>query len=155
MRQHNVFIYGTLMTGRHNNDRMLYLGADPIEPDAFVNSFELFDVIGAEFPAAIPGHGTIHGELWRMDSIALRVLDRFEACYVRTRTDVYCEKLDRLLRTWIYIWKFDHSRLGFQVPDGTRWQGSKDAVPRVEVADSMWRLAALDGFSPTLQREDE
>ena len=115
-----VFVYGTLMTGRTNNDRMIALGCIPAEPEAYAPGLVIHHVTGVGFPAAIKGESQALGEVWWIPLTSLPLLDQFEACYHRERILVWGSR--RSYNAFTYIWKRSHGGLGSEVKRNVRWK---------------------------------
>jgi gamma-glutamylaminecyclotransferase len=118
--RHRVFVYGTLLRGEVNHHLLAdatFLGLHRTEP-----RYSLL-VLGA-YPGLLPGGGTaVHGEVYAVDGVGLRRLDRLED---------YPRLYDRSLigtafgSAWVYLYR------------GPR-QG------RAKLPHGDWRRFALEG----------
>jgi len=91
-----VFVYGTLKRG-HGNHHWL-AGAH------FLGEAELPDVVLHDlgpFPMAVPGEGTVIGEVYRIDAASLDRLDRLEG-YPRLY-DRQVLSLNDGRQAWVYL----------------------------------------------------
>jgi gamma-glutamylcyclotransferase (GGCT)/AIG2-like uncharacterized protein YtfP len=107
-----IFVYGVLMRGF---DLHRYLsGASFVSPATARG--RLYDT-GA-YPGMIEGDGTVRGELYRFDDIAvaLEVLDEIEeydpldvagSTYVRVMRKVRLDKEDSEVPAWLYLYNRD------------------------------------------------
>lgn len=80
MDKFRVFVYGTLLTGEHNNCIMssgYYGQANKLGEDS-INGFKMYSLGG--FPAIIPGQQEdwIIGEVWEVDEEVFESLDALE-----------------------------------------------------------------------------
>ena len=95
---HKVFVYGTLKQGYHNH----YLLEGCKFEEAEAEGFNLH--ASAYLPYAVPGEGTIKGELYEVDNEVLKRLDRLEGhprYYRRIKTSVRTA-LEQI-EAWLYI----------------------------------------------------
>lgn len=138
---HLVFVYGTLLSGEVNHH--LLAGAKPLGPHRTAPRFTLVR-LGA-YPGLVSGGSTaVFGELYRIDSAMLSVLDRLEE---------YPRLYDRKLiptphgRAWVYLFR-GTVRDRKQVPSGD-WR-------MISQAGSACRAAAVrrwrDPKNPGRQR---
>lgn len=105
--RHHVLVYGTLRTG----GRLHGLVEDARKlGERAVEGFVLYDT-GLGFPAAVPGDGTVRGEVYAVDDATLARLDRAEDVpRLFTREEVE--------GVWVYVWAGD-VRPGFRrIPAG-------------------------------------
>lgn len=108
-----LFVYGTLMSGLRNHHLLkpFMLRAVPARAEGL-----LLYPVHPEWPGAVPGPGSIRGELVELDRArlaeALAVLDELEDChgpgdpaslYVRSGTEAVTESGEPL-QAWIYLW---------------------------------------------------
>jgi gamma-glutamylcyclotransferase (GGCT)/AIG2-like uncharacterized protein YtfP len=98
---HQVFVYGTLRRGETHHDLLtdaVLLGLHRTEP-----AYTMLD-LGAYPGVVAGGHGKILGEVYRVNSQALRRLDRLED-YPRLfdRRLIKC----RYGRAWMYLYRGD------------------------------------------------
>ncbi len=103
MNGNNVFIYGSLKRGFHNNH---WLGDGSYLQDALTSdaAFEMHSVVGF-FPLVVPGNYQISGELYVVSDEVLRGLDRLEGNGMSyTRKKIKLSGVDVL--AWIYIFNY-------------------------------------------------
>lgn len=106
-----VFVYGTLKRGQPNHHLLAscrFLGK------AALAGLQLHDL--GPFPMAIPGEGTIHGEVYGVPAAALPALDRLEGVprlYARRR-----RRLDDGRRVWVYVGRPRQVRHSPALPQG-------------------------------------
>lgn len=82
--QFKVFVYGTLKSGYGNN--LLLENSKLIEAEAYIVDWRLYSLWGNAFPVAVPTMERktnelthlIKGEVWEIDSMTSRRLDRLE-----------------------------------------------------------------------------
>jgi gamma-glutamylcyclotransferase (GGCT)/AIG2-like uncharacterized protein YtfP len=121
--QHRVFVYGTLLAGEVNHH--LLEGADLLGSHRTARCFTMLS-LGA-YPGVVRGGGTsIAGEIYRVGSKGLELLDRLED---------YPRVYDRILiaspfgRTWIYLYRGRiHGRPVIHSGDWLTWTRGKDAL---------------------------
>lgn len=97
--KHKVFVYGTLKKGYCNH--YLLLGKTPQKATA--PNIQLHT--GTDYPFAIRGQGTVHGEVYEIDDEILRALDQLEQDhddYYRELTLVLLETQQEMM-AWIYL----------------------------------------------------
>lgn len=97
--KHKVFVYGTLKKGYCNH--YLLLGQTPQKATA--PNIQLHT--GNDYPFAIRGQGTVHGEVYEIDDEILRALDQLEQDhddYYRELTPVLLETQQEIM-AWIYL----------------------------------------------------
>lgn len=97
--KHKVFVYGTLKKGYCNH--YILLGKTPQSATAY--NIQLHT--GVEYPFAIRGQGTVHGEVYEVDDEILRALDQLEQDhddYYRELTPVLLENRQET-QAWIYL----------------------------------------------------
>ena len=95
---HKVFVYGTLKKGYPNHHHLQGLKFEEAEAEGFNLH------ASAYLPYAVPGNGTIKGELYEITDAELDELDRLEGhprFYMRIRTSVRAS-LERI-EAWLYI----------------------------------------------------
>ena len=100
--KYNIFVYGTLKRGRHNNSVLgpsKFLGVYLTE-----RRFTMYD--GRGFPYVVPeGSTTIVGEVYEVDDKVLERLDWLEGVganhYKRIETKVFSDTEE--LWAWIYV----------------------------------------------------
>ncbi len=98
-----LFVYGTLMIGRHFHARYLSPLA-PIIDNAVLDGYRMFD-IGA-YPGIVPGKGKVKGEVYRVDARRLAEIDRLEGegnLYVRTSVNIATES-DCSITAYAYVY---------------------------------------------------
>lgn len=125
-----LFVYGTLMTGRRNNARLLDLGCEPSEPRAKMPGLDVYHVGHVGFPAVVKGDGTAIGEVWWLPNESRALLDRFEASYDRMRFLCHGTVTKRSYFAWVYVWKYPYTSLGAKVPSGKRWNPENELKDR-------------------------
>ncbi|MFB9137570.1 gamma-glutamylcyclotransferase family protein [Vibrio olivae] len=108
--QHLVFVYGTLRQGESNHHLLEHselLGSHQTLPE-----YALYD-LGA-YPAVIPGHQTIRGEVYLIDNQTLSELDKLEDVPVEYRR----EQIETPFGlAWIYLYQ-DASNLESLIDSG-------------------------------------
>jgi gamma-glutamylcyclotransferase (GGCT)/AIG2-like uncharacterized protein YtfP len=110
-----VFVYGTLRRGQVNHH---WLEGCGFEGEVTMTGLVLHDL--GPFPMAVPGDGVVHGELYRLEAMALSALDRLEG---------YPRLYDRLPRplddgrwAWVYVGRPRQVRFSPAFSTG-RWPG--------------------------------
>lgn len=97
--KHKVFVYGTLKKGCCNHYPLL--GKTPQQ--AVARNIRLHT--GPDYPFAIRGQGSVHGEVYEVDDEILRALDQLEQDhddYYRELTPVLLEDQQEIM-AWIYL----------------------------------------------------
>lgn len=97
--KHKVFVYGTLKKGCCNHYPLL--GKTPQQ--AVARNIRLHT--GPDYPFAIRGQGSVHGEVYEVDDEILRALDQLEQDhddYYRELTSVLLEDQQEIM-AWIYL----------------------------------------------------
>ncbi len=93
-----VFVYGTLRQGESNHGLLAEserLGVTQTPPH-----YTLYDL--GPYPAAIPGHQAIIGEVYRVNDTTLNALDELEEVPVEYRR----EQVETAFgRAWIYLYQ--------------------------------------------------
>jgi gamma-glutamylcyclotransferase (GGCT)/AIG2-like uncharacterized protein YtfP len=108
-----VFVYGTLKRGHGNHH---WLAGAPFLGDAELPDVVLHDL--GPFPMAVPGEGTVIGEVYRIDAAALARLDRLEG-FPRLY-DRQLLSLSDGRQAWVYLGRPRQVRHAPQV-DGGSW----------------------------------
>lgn len=115
---HLVFVYGSLMHGFSNHDRLVRSGAQFIGEDGTAHAFTMLS-LGA-FPGVLEnGETAISGELYRVDDETLLDLDRLEGApnlYVRKRIVT-----EAGLHAWMYMLQPAANR-SYPVVSGGSWR---------------------------------
>lgn len=96
-----VFVYGSLRAGMYNHKVM---GKSEFVAEGYLPFFEMFQV--SSFPAIVPGHGCVKGEVYLVDDATLARLDRLEGhprMYKRELVTVQAG--DVLAQVWAYVWQ--------------------------------------------------
>lgn len=123
------FVYGTLMEGFYNSDRVL-AGKPRKRQPARVQG-RLFHLCGKGYPALVPGEGWVKGELFTRDDCVevLPLLDATENYrpggsdneYNRVLTPVYPEDGSGPVEAYVYWYvdtAFEHTGQVEAIPDG-------------------------------------
>lgn len=92
-----IFVYGSLRTRQGNSHWMTnaqLLGNYNIE------NYQLYSL--GHYPGAVPGNGTVHGEVYRIDNATLAELDA-----LRTRGGEYARQLIQTPygSAWMYVYQ--------------------------------------------------
>ena len=162
-----VFVYGTLKRGQPNHHLLAssrFLGL------ASLTGMQLHDL--GPFPMAIPGEGTIHGEVYGVPRATLPALDRLEGVprlYGRCR-----RRLDDGRRVWVYLGRPHQVRHSPALPQGHwpapmllalllafdtlaacgRWQNSR-GLARIELGNALGAAAYLSKRKKLLESPAE
>ena len=104
---HKIFVYGTLLSGHHNNSILAdseLLGSDTITGTLWaVSSFPGFHSIGTS---------DIHGEIWNVDNHTLETLDRLEGFLIQGHPNNLYNRVQVTTNisketVWVYEWNDD------------------------------------------------
>jgi gamma-glutamylcyclotransferase (GGCT)/AIG2-like uncharacterized protein YtfP len=142
-----MFVYGTLKRGHGNHH---WLADAPFLGEAELPDVVLHDL--GPFPMAVPGEGTVIGEVYRIDAGALARLDRLEG-YPRLYDRRPLPLADGR-SAWVYLGRPHQVRHVAAIADG-RWQGPAPgaAVRRshmgLAVAALLAGAALLSGALPS------
>lgn len=101
----DIFVYGTLMTGRANHNA--FLGENKCLGTGILDGFEMYAL--GSFPGIIPGKGKVSGEVYRVSGEQLKELDRFESegsLYVRKSVTV-CLNGEETITAAAYVYNGD------------------------------------------------
>jgi gamma-glutamylaminecyclotransferase len=112
---HKVFVYGTLKSGYCNHDLLQGAKGYP----AVAPQIDLY--AGPSYPFAMRGQGQAVGEVYEVNNLLLKKIDRLEGhpqYYHRELTSVILED-GKTIQAWIYL--------------------NNDAYPYPRVADGNWR----------------
>lgn len=163
MREPNysfVFVYGTLRTGYGLNHRLVKDCGGLLVGPAFVHGFDCYCL--GRFPAMVRGIGTVHGELWRVKSDSLPILDRIEGTpYLYQRESVRCVAPGCIeVETFAYV--FHHSTKGMRqiadgrwapLPEGTTWKPENEGPATWAPPFPLAETRGLPPEGPAFQRE--
>lgn len=112
---HKVFVYGTLKSGFHNH----YLLDKYKFEEAEAEGFNLH--ASAYLPYAVPGKGTVKGELYEVDIFKLHQLDHLEGHpHFYRRIEAKVKTAAGLFDAWIYIYP---KGIQFPLIESGEWPG--------------------------------
>ena len=132
-----VFVYGTLKRGHGNHH---WLAEATFQGEAVLPDVVLHDL--GPFPMAVPGEGSVWGELYAVEAAGLARLDRLEG-YPR----LYDRRPLRLAdgrRAWVYLGRPNQVRHVSAIADGC-WKGP---APGAAVRRSQMGLDPLATGNP-------
>ena len=132
-----VFVYGTLKRGHCNHH---WLAEATFQGEAVLPDVVLHDL--GPFPMAVPGEGSVWGELYAVEAAGLARLDRLEG-YPR----LYDRRPLRLAdgrRAWVYLGRPHQVRHVSAIADGC-WKGP---APGAAVRRSQMGLDPLATGNP-------
>ena len=78
-----IFVYGSL---RHKQGNSHWMTNAQLLGDFSIDNYQLYSL--GHYPGAVPGNGTVHGEVYRIDNATLAELDA-----LRTRGGEYARQL--------------------------------------------------------------
>lgn len=114
----NVFVYGTLMKGYWNHhflSNSLYVG------EGKLHGYEMYHV--SSFPGIVAGGSeVINGEVYRVDEITLKSLDKLEHegfMYVRKMEPVRVG--NEIIDCYVYVWNYNIEP-GVEKVEKTPWK---------------------------------
>lgn len=100
----NVFVYGSLKKGFHNN---YLLGRSRLVGEATLPRVKMLRLWG--FPGLVEGKGGVEGEVFEVDSYTLFTLDRLEGVgygyYSREQREVDLKGTDKKLTCEVYFYQ--------------------------------------------------
>lgn len=111
----NIFVYGTLLKGCRNYDKILKGHVHSLQP-AYVKG-TLYSIKGVDYPALIHGNSFIHGEWMEVDDDVLPLLDALEGyrgendplnMYHKCLMDIYDEQRICRIQLPVYLYNTDH-----------------------------------------------
>lgn len=127
-----VFVYGTLKRGHGNHH---WLAEAPFRGEAVLPDVVLHDL--GPFPMAVPGEGSVRGEVYAVDAAGLARLDRLEG-YPRLYDRRPLPLADGR-RAWVYLGRPHQVRHVSAIADGC-WLGP---APGAAVRRSQMGLAVM------------
>lgn len=92
-----IFVYGSL---RHKQGNSHWMTNAQLLGDFSIDNYQLYSL--GHYPGAVPGNGTVHGEVYRIDNATLAELDA-----LRTRGGEYARQLIQTPygSAWMYVYQ--------------------------------------------------
>ena len=135
-----LFVYGTLMRGQGNH--AMYMWDSQFVAGGKVTGFDMYDV--GHFPAAVPGKGTIKGELYLTNTSTIRMLNILEGegtLYRSRKVNVFTETGEEVSAIF---YEFVRNTAGMELipeecqPYTADW---KEAMPMTKKNDYVWYVS--------------
>lgn len=111
-----VFVYGSLRKNLWGYDQYLQ-GLDPVLSSR-ISGFNMYTIIGQNYPFCIVGDGEVTGEVYEINQRILAMLDSFEDCpreYIRVLIKI------GEVSAWIYIYNLPMAHPNFHKVEGGDW----------------------------------
>lgn len=108
-----VFVYGTLMKGKHNHHVMDRAEGKFISK-AYIKNKEMF-IVGGIIPGVIEGKGKVYGEIYKVPKKKMYVLDTLEGYDARYDDGTYLRRwvnpylIPSMKRIRAQYYRFNHS----------------------------------------------